>query len=61
MGKYDAGQRQRIWSDLMIQAKEHKSPQAKAQLGDAYFHGWHAGKLKRWLSATGQKPRRKES
>lgn len=60
MGKYDAGQRQRVWSDLMIQAKEHKNPQAKAQLGDAYFHGWHAGKnetlaFRYWSEAAQEK------
>lgn len=42
MGQYDADQRQRVLSDLMTKSREQQDPKAKALLGHAYFHGWHA-------------------
>ena len=41
-GTIDADQRQRIYHELLDQAKVHKNAQAKAVLGTAHFHGWYA-------------------
>ena len=40
-GDFDADQRQRVYLDLLDQAKVQKNPQAKAILGTAHFHGWY--------------------
>ena len=60
MGKYDIDQRQRVWSDLLTQAKEHQNLKAKALLGRAYFHGWFVDKnetmaFRYWSEAAQEK------
>ncbi len=44
MGKIDVDQRQRVYHDLLQQAKEHKVAAASPLLGIAHFHGWYLEK-----------------
>ena len=44
MGKIDVDQRQRVYHDLLQQAKEHKVAAASRLLGIAHFHGWYLEK-----------------
>jgi uncharacterized protein len=43
-GEIDVDQRQRVYADVLEQAKQHKNAQAKALLGFAHFHGWYLDK-----------------
>ena len=44
MGLIDVDQRQRVYADVLDQAKTHKNVQAKTLLGHAHFHGWYLDK-----------------
>ena len=44
MGKIDIDQRQRVYHDLLNQAREQKIAAANRVLGLAHFHGWHLEK-----------------
>ena len=44
MGQMDVDQRQRVYHDLLQQAREHKIAAANRVLGLAHFHGWHLEK-----------------
>ena len=43
-GQIDVDQRQRVYHDLLQQAREHKIAAANRLLGIAYFHGWYLEK-----------------
>lgn len=44
MGVVDVDQRQRVYAEVLDQAKTHKNVQAKMLLGSAHFHGWYLDK-----------------
>lgn len=60
VGEMDIDQRQKVYFDVLNQAKQQHHSQAKTLLGSAYFHGWYLDKnetlgFRFWSEAAQQK------